>query len=72
MDKLKDFIGQNRELFDQTELPSGHKARFLEKLATADLPAENGSPAAYCSISAIRQSANSARNSLPVLPWERR
>ena len=41
MDKLKDFIGQNRELFDQTELPSGHKARFLEKLATADLSAEN-------------------------------
>ena len=28
MDKLEDFIGQNRELFDQTELPSGHKARF--------------------------------------------
>ena len=50
MDKLEDFIGQNRELFDQTELPSGHKARFLEKLATADLSAENSSPAANSSL----------------------
>lgn len=32
MDKLKQFINNNREAFDVEELPAGHELRFNEKL----------------------------------------
>jgi hypothetical protein len=32
MDKLKDFIGKNREAFDEEPLPEGHLERFGKKL----------------------------------------
>ncbi|MDR1557907.1 MAG: hypothetical protein LBS88_12905 [Tannerellaceae bacterium] len=32
MDKLKDFIGKNREAFDEDLLPEGHFGRFRKKL----------------------------------------
>ncbi|MDL2281631.1 hypothetical protein LJC44_00755 [Parabacteroides sp. OttesenSCG-928-G06] len=34
MDKLKQFIDNNREAFDNVELPEGHLERFEKKLST--------------------------------------
>ncbi|MDD2437614.1 MAG: hypothetical protein PHG27_05870 [Massilibacteroides sp.] len=34
MDKLKDFIENNKQAFDEVELPVGHAERFREKLNT--------------------------------------
>lgn len=33
MDKLKQYIQNNREMFDQEELPVGHELRFMQKLS---------------------------------------
>ncbi|MCL2727503.1 MAG: hypothetical protein FWD56_03880 [Bacteroidales bacterium] len=32
MNELKDFIAENRHLFDQEQLPKGHEERFFSKL----------------------------------------
>lgn len=41
MDKLKNFIEQNRASFEQTELPDGHFAHFMKRLESANLSNAN-------------------------------
>ena len=41
MDKLKDFIRQNRASFDQEELPNDHLSHFMEKLASSERMVNN-------------------------------
>jgi hypothetical protein len=40
MEKIEKYIIENREKFNQGEMPNGHKERFLKKLSNAGNPEE--------------------------------